>query len=56
VRSIENRNKLIEGNQFATGVKTGHTQGAGWVLVGSFNKRGLSLITVVLGTPSEEPG
>ena len=53
VRSIGNRNKLIEGNQYATGVKTGHTQDAGWVLVGSFSKRGLALITVVLGTPSE---
>jgi D-alanyl-D-alanine carboxypeptidase (penicillin-binding protein 5/6) len=53
VRSIGNRNKLIERSQYATGVKTGHTQGAGYVLVGSFAKRGVSLITVVLGTASD---
>ena len=54
VREIGNRNKLIAGNQYATGVKTGHTQGAGWVLIGSFQKRGVSLITVVLGTAGEQ--
>ena len=54
VRSIANRNELIQGNQYATGVKTGHTQGAGWVLIGSFAKRGVSLITVVLGTTSNQ--
>ena len=54
VRSIANRNLLVRRNPYATGVKTGHTQDAGWVLVGSWQKRGLSLITVVLGANSEE--
>ena len=36
-----------------TGVKTGHTLGAGYVLVGSARRDGIELISAVLGTPSE---
>lgn len=53
VREIGNRNLLIRDLVTATGVKTGHTQGAGWVLVGSYQKRGVALISVVLGASSE---
>jgi D-alanyl-D-alanine carboxypeptidase (penicillin-binding protein 5/6) len=51
-RTIDNRNRLVR-LATITGVKTGHTQGAGYVLVGSGRKRGITLITVVLGAPSE---
>ena len=52
-RSFPNRNLLVRRVPWVDGVKTGHTQGAGWVLVGSATRRGVSLVTVVLGTPSE---
>ena len=39
---------------WATGVKTGHTFGAGYVLVGSGSRKGAELISVVIGAPSEE--
>ncbi|MEA2467422.1 MAG: hypothetical protein QOJ57_1548, partial [Thermoleophilaceae bacterium] len=35
------------------GVKTGHTNGAGYVLVGAAHGNGAKVISVVLGTPSE---
>ena len=35
-----------------TGVKTGHTQQAGYVLIGSGRKNGITLISAVLGAPS----
>ena len=38
---------------WATGVKTGHTLGAGYVLVGSGTRGGVELISAVLGAPSE---
>ena len=51
-RTLENRNRLVRLPQI-NGVKTGHTQGAGYVLVGSGRQRGITLISVVLGAPSE---
>jgi D-alanyl-D-alanine carboxypeptidase (penicillin-binding protein 5/6) len=51
-RTISNRNKLV-GLPEINGVKTGHTGGAGWVLIGSGTKRGITLVSVVLGAPSE---
>jgi D-alanyl-D-alanine carboxypeptidase (penicillin-binding protein 5/6) len=36
-----------------TGVKTGHTREAGYVLVASASRGGARVISVVLGTPSE---
>ena len=53
-RTIDNRNTLIATHPFVTGVKTGHTLGAGYVLVGSAKgPGGASVISVVMGEPSE---
>jgi serine-type D-Ala-D-Ala carboxypeptidase (penicillin-binding protein 5/6) len=53
VRTIDNRNDLVQRYAFVTGVKTGHTHGAGHVLVGSARRRGAKVITVVMGESSE---
>jgi D-alanyl-D-alanine carboxypeptidase (penicillin-binding protein 5/6) len=52
-RTIDNRNRLIAAHPFVSGVKTGHTRSAGYVLVGSASRGGASVVSVVLGTPSE---
>jgi D-alanyl-D-alanine carboxypeptidase (penicillin-binding protein 5/6) len=52
-RHIVTRVTLLDSYPFVTGVKTGHTLDAGYVLVGSGEKRGTTLISAVLGTPSE---
>jgi serine-type D-Ala-D-Ala carboxypeptidase (penicillin-binding protein 5/6) len=53
-RTIDNRNTLIARHPFVTGVKTGHTLGAGYVLIGSATGRGgARVISVVLGEPNE---
>jgi serine-type D-Ala-D-Ala carboxypeptidase (penicillin-binding protein 5/6) len=53
-RVIDNRNTLIASTPWVTGVKTGHTTNAGYVLVGSAKGRGgAEVISVVLGEPSE---
>ncbi len=39
--------------EYATGIKTGFTNAAGYCFVGSANKQGIPLITVVLGTNSD---
>jgi serine-type D-Ala-D-Ala carboxypeptidase (penicillin-binding protein 5/6) len=53
-RTIDNRNMLVASHPFVTGVKTGHTLGAGYVLIGSARGRGgARVIAVVLGEPSE---
>jgi len=52
-RYISNRNTLIGRVPWVNGVKTGHTRGAGYVLVGSGTRAGMTLISAVLGTPSE---
>ena len=53
-RVVENRNTLVATNPFVEGVKTGHTLGAGYVLVGAASGRlGTRVISVVLGEPSE---
>lgn len=48
-----NRNKLLWQDASVDGVKTGHTESAGYCLVTSALKDGMRLITVVLGTASE---
>jgi D-alanyl-D-alanine carboxypeptidase (penicillin-binding protein 5/6) len=48
-----NRNKLLWRDESVDGVKTGHTDSAGYCLVTSAEKEGMRLITVVLGTESE---
>ena len=52
-RTIDNRNLLVQRYPFVSGVKTGHTLGAGYVLVGSGAAGGGKVITVTLGAPSE---
>ncbi len=52
-RRIETRNTLLEREPWITGVKTGHTLGADYVLVGSATLDGAKLISAVLGAPNE---
>jgi D-alanyl-D-alanine carboxypeptidase (penicillin-binding protein 5/6) len=53
-RTIDNRNTLVATHPFVSGVKTGHTLGAGYVLIGSAKGRGgARVISVVMGEPSE---
>jgi D-alanyl-D-alanine carboxypeptidase (penicillin-binding protein 5/6) len=52
-RTFLNRNDLVRRYGYVNGVKTGHTHGAGYVLVGSAYKHGIQLISAVLDTPSE---
>ena len=52
-RTIGNRNRLVERYPFVSGVKTGHTLGAGYVLVGAGAAGGGRVITVTMGAPSE---
>jgi D-alanyl-D-alanine carboxypeptidase (penicillin-binding protein 5/6) len=52
-RTIDNRNTLLRARPWISGVKTGHTRRAGYVLVGSASRNGVTLVSVVLGTPSE---
>ncbi len=48
-----NRNRLLWRFQYADGLKTGHTEEAGFCLVGSAIKDGTRLISVVMGAPSD---
>ena len=48
-----NRNKLLWQDDSVDGIKTGHTESAGYCLATSAQKDGMRLITVVLGTSSE---
>jgi serine-type D-Ala-D-Ala carboxypeptidase (penicillin-binding protein 5/6) len=52
VRTIRNRNTLLTKDQRVNGLKTGHTAMAGYVLVGTRTHRRVTLVSVVLGTPS----
>lgn len=49
-----NRNRLLWRDATVDGLKTGHTNEAGYCLVASAKKDGMRLISVVLGTRSEE--
>ena len=51
-RIVVNRNDLVGQVPWITGVKTGHTLGAGYVLVGSGTRGGMTLVSAVLGTAS----
>ena len=51
-RTVINRNDLVARYHYVDGVKTGHTQEAGYVLVGAARRSGASVISVVLGEPS----
>lgn len=48
-----NRNKLLFRDKTIDGVKTGHTEEAGYCLVASSEKEGMRLISVVMGTQSD---
>ena len=52
-RRIETLNDFLLAEPWATGVKTGHTFGADYVLVGSGERRGVELISAVLGAWTE---
>jgi D-alanyl-D-alanine carboxypeptidase (penicillin-binding protein 5/6) len=52
-RVVINRNDLVRRIPVVNGVKTGHTNVAGYILVGSATRDGVTVITVVLGDPSE---
>ncbi|MFW1676614.1 D-alanyl-D-alanine carboxypeptidase family protein [Pontibacter sp. JAM-7] len=49
-----NRNKLLWRDKTVDGLKTGHTEEAGYCLVASAERDGMRLITVVMGTSDEE--
>jgi D-alanyl-D-alanine carboxypeptidase (penicillin-binding protein 5/6) len=53
VRVIANRNDLVGRVPWINGVKTGHTLDAGYVLVSSATRDGMTLLGAVLGTDSE---
>lgn len=56
-RTIVNRNRVV-GSRLSTGavidgLKTGHTNQAGYALVGSATRNGVTVVSAVLGDPSE---
>jgi D-alanyl-D-alanine carboxypeptidase (penicillin-binding protein 5/6) len=51
-RTVYNRNTLLAQDRWVNGLKTGHTGKAGYVLVGTRSRRGVTLVSVVLGTSS----
>jgi D-alanyl-D-alanine carboxypeptidase (penicillin-binding protein 5/6) len=52
-RTVVNRNVLVRRVAAVNGVKTGHTQQAGYVLVGSAGRGGVTVLSAVLGAPGE---
>ncbi|WP_244884552.1 D-alanyl-D-alanine carboxypeptidase family protein [Marinagarivorans algicola] len=50
----DNRNSLLFRDASVDGLKTGHTEAAGYCLVATAKKEGMRLISVVLGTRSKE--
>jgi D-alanyl-D-alanine carboxypeptidase (penicillin-binding protein 5/6) len=52
--TVTNRNDLVGRYPWIDGVKTGHTTQAGYVLVASGHRNGMSLISAVLGTTSPQ--
>jgi D-alanyl-D-alanine carboxypeptidase (penicillin-binding protein 5/6) len=49
-----NRNKLLWRDNTVDGMKTGHTEAAGYCLVASALRDGMRLVSVVMGTDGEE--
>jgi D-alanyl-D-alanine carboxypeptidase (penicillin-binding protein 5/6) len=49
-----NRNLLLFRDESVDGLKTGHTEAAGYCLVASAKREGMRLISVVMGTKSEK--
>jgi D-alanyl-D-alanine carboxypeptidase (penicillin-binding protein 5/6) len=52
-RTILNRNTLVRTVDEVNGMKTGRTNQAGYVLVGSATRNGVTVVSAVLGEPSE---
>ena len=52
-REIENTNDLVGQPPGVNGVKTGHTQAAGYILVGSATRGRVNVLSAVLGDPSK---
>jgi D-alanyl-D-alanine carboxypeptidase (penicillin-binding protein 5/6) len=52
-RTFANRNLLVRNVPAVNGVKTGHTNSAGYLLVGSASRSGVTVVSAVLGDPSE---
>jgi D-alanyl-D-alanine carboxypeptidase (penicillin-binding protein 5/6) len=52
VRHLQNRNDLLGLAPYVNGVKTGHTNDAGFVLVGSATRDGVTVLSAVLGDQS----
>jgi D-alanyl-D-alanine carboxypeptidase (penicillin-binding protein 5/6) len=52
-RTVVNRNALVRRVASVNGMKTGHTGRAGYILVGSATRDGVTVVSVVLGEPSE---
>jgi D-alanyl-D-alanine carboxypeptidase (penicillin-binding protein 5/6) len=52
-RTVVNRNALVRRVGAVDGIKTGHTGRAGNILVGSATRDGVTVISVVLGEPTE---
>ena len=50
----ENRNKLLWRDESVDGIKTGHTEAAGYCLVASAKREDMRLVSVVLGSKSKE--
>jgi serine-type D-Ala-D-Ala carboxypeptidase (penicillin-binding protein 5/6) len=48
-----NRNTLLTKDPSVDGLKTGHTDSAGFCLAASANRNGMRLVSVVMGAPSE---
>jgi D-alanyl-D-alanine carboxypeptidase (penicillin-binding protein 5/6) len=53
-RRIETINELLRMAPWVNGVKTGHTFGARYVLVGSGRRKGVELVAVAIGAPTDE--
>lgn len=53
-RRINTINELLLMEPWVTGVKTGHTWGAAYVLVGAGRKKGIDLISVAIAAPTDE--
>jgi D-alanyl-D-alanine carboxypeptidase (penicillin-binding protein 5/6) len=49
----QNRNRLLWQNENVDGIKTGHTESAGYCLVASGQKEGMRLIAVLMGAASD---
>jgi D-alanyl-D-alanine carboxypeptidase (penicillin-binding protein 5/6) len=52
-RTFANRNVLVRAIPAVNGVKTGHTNTAGYILVGSASRDGITVVSAVLDDPSE---